>query len=218
MSGEDFVNEFGPNGHLTSVGWGAVSRMLTWKDAQMYGDWEIRWRHIFDLRFVLALMYRSYDLDFEFMNTMMSYEALGYRLQWTKKLMLPVPFMESWSLYVVDVEERTLLVMDPCETSEPINEMRYKHEDNANFILAGLRRCIHENIAGWYVPAQGRTINYNVGMHASCELEYTGLYLQTILTPSRLNYLRQSIAYEVISMRGNIGELPDFMIEEVLPF
>ncbi|XBH73573.1 hypothetical protein VPH35_100659 [Triticum aestivum] len=206
MSGEDFVNEFGPNGHLTSVGWGAVSRMLTWKDGQMYGDREIRWRHIFDLHFVLALMYRSYDLDFEFMNTMMSYEALGYRLQWTKKLMLPVPFMESWSLYVVDVEERTLLVMDPCETSEPINEMRYKHEDNANFILAGLRRCIHENIAGW---------------------EYTGLYLQTILTPistriqhhhSRLNYLGQSIAYEVISMRGNIGELPDFMIEEVLPF
>lgn len=34
----------------------------------------------------------------------------------------------------------------------------------------------------------------------------------------RLNYLRQSIAYEVISMRGNRGELPDFMIEEVLPF
>ena len=36
--------------------------------------------------FQLALMYRSYDLDFEFMNTMMSYEALGYRLQWTKKV------------------------------------------------------------------------------------------------------------------------------------
>ena len=34
--------------------------------------------------------------------------------------MLPVSMMESWSLYVVDVEERTLLVMDPCETSEPI--------------------------------------------------------------------------------------------------
>ncbi|XP_037475770.1 uncharacterized protein LOC119353275 [Triticum dicoccoides] len=175
-------------------------------------------------------MYRSYDLDFEFMNTMMSYEALGHRLQWTKKLMLPVPMMESWSLYVVDVKERTLLVMDPCETSEPIEEMQYKHEDNANFILAGLRRCIHENITGWYVPAQGWTINYNVGMHESCEIEdswlhiinysreYTGLYLQTQLTPGRLNYLRQSIAYEVISMRGNVGELPDFMVEEVLPF
>ena len=83
------------------------------------------------------------------------------------QLMLPVPMMESWSLYVVDAEERKLLVMDPCLTSEPIGQMQDKHEDNANFILAGLRRCIHENIAGWYVPAQGWRIEYNVGMHDS---------------------------------------------------
>jgi len=38
------------------------------------------------------------------------------------QLMLPVPMMDSWSLYVVDVE-KTLLVMDPCETSETIEEM-----------------------------------------------------------------------------------------------
>lgn len=86
------------------------------------------------------------------------------------QLMLPVPMMDSYSLYVVDVEERTLLVMDPCETSEPMSEVQYKHEDNANFILARLRRCIHENIPGWYIPAQGWTINYNVNMHESCEM------------------------------------------------
>lgn len=158
-------------------------------------------------------MYRGYNLDFVFMNTMMSAEALGYRLEWTKKLMLPVPMMDSWSLYVVDVE-KTLLVMDPCETSEPIEEIRYKHEDNANFILDGLRRCIHVNVSGWHVPAQGWTINYNVGMHESCEIEdsrlfivsyirgFTGLYIETPLTPGRLQYLRELIAYEVISMRG----------------
>ncbi|XP_037489420.1 uncharacterized protein LOC119368200 [Triticum dicoccoides] len=55
MSGEDFVNELGPDGHLTSVGWGAVSGMLVYKDGGMYGDWEIRWRHLFDLRFVVRL-------------------------------------------------------------------------------------------------------------------------------------------------------------------
>lgn len=85
------------------------------------------------------------------------------------QLMLPVPMMDSWSLYVVDVE-KTLLVMDPCETSEPIEEIRYKHEDNANFILDGLQCCIHVNISGWHVPAQGLTINYNVDMHESCEM------------------------------------------------
>lgn len=29
----------------------------------------------------------------------------------------------------------------------------------------------------------------------------------------RLMYMHQSIAYEVISMRGNRAELPDFMLE-----
>lgn len=113
LSGEDFVNEFGPDGHLTNVGWGAVSRMLNYKEGRMYGNWQIRWRHIFDLRFVvrspfhkkswvpsalrsmanisllllqLVLMYRGASLDFEYMNTMMSLEALRYRLQWAKKV------------------------------------------------------------------------------------------------------------------------------------
>lgn len=81
------------------------------------------------------------------MNTMMSYEVLGYRLQWTK-LMLPVPMMDGWSLYVVDVEEMTLLVRDPCEASEPIEEMWYKHEDSANLILDGLQWCVHASVAG----------------------------------------------------------------------
>lgn len=119
--------------------------------------------------------------------------------------------------------------MDPWETSEPIEEMRYKHEDNANIILEGLRRCIHANIPGWHVPYQGWSVNYNVGMHPSCELEdnwlhvmnyirkYTGLYIYTPLTAERLHYFRRSIAYEVISLRGNRAELPDFMIE-VVPF
>lgn len=177
----------------------------------------------------LALMYNSYSLDFDYMNTMMSFEVLGYRLEWTKKLMLPVPMDNSWSLYVVDVEEKTLLVMDPCETSNPQEVMKHKHEDNANIILEGLRRCIHANIAGWYVPSQGWRVLYNVGMHPSCEIddsylhvmnyirEFIGLYIYNPLTPNRLHYFRRLIAYEVISMRGNRAELPDFMVEEV-PF
>uniref|UniRef100_A0A3B6RQ32 Ubiquitin-like protease family profile domain-containing protein n=1 Tax=Triticum aestivum TaxID=4565 RepID=A0A3B6RQ32_WHEAT len=143
--------------------------------------------------------------------------------------MLPVPYHNSWSLYVVDVDEKTLLVKDPCETSNGEDAMKLKHEDNANHIIEGLRRCIHENIAGWYVPAQGWRVNYNVGMHPNSEIhdshlhvvnyirEFTGLYIYNPLTPNRLHYFRQMIAYEVISMRGNKAELPDFMLE-VVPF
>ena len=34
----------------------------------------------------LALMYNSYSLDFDYTNTMMSFEVLGYMLEWTKKV------------------------------------------------------------------------------------------------------------------------------------
>lgn len=53
-----------------------------------------------------GLMLRSDALDYEFMTSMMDSELQGYRLEWTKKLMLPVPMMGGWSLYVVDIEER----------------------------------------------------------------------------------------------------------------
>lgn len=155
LCGDDFARDFGPNGRLTLTRWVCLGRMITYKEGRMYGSWQMRWRHIFDVRFVLALMYNSYSLNFDYMNTMMSFEVLGYRLEWTKKLMLPVPYMNSWSLYVVDVEEKTLLVMDPCETFKDEDDMKLKHKDNANIILEGLRRCFHANIAGWYVRSQG---------------------------------------------------------------
>lgn len=47
--------------------------------------------------------------------------------------------------------------------------------------------------------------------------EFTGLYIYNPLTKNRLHYFWQMIAYEVISMRGNKAELPDFMLEMV-PF
>lgn len=69
--------------------------------------------------------------------------------------MLPVPMMGCWSPYVVDIEDQTLFVMDPCETLVYDNEMRIKHEDNAELVLDGLHKCIQANIAGWYVLSTG---------------------------------------------------------------
>lgn len=86
LCGEDFVREFGPNGRLTVIGWICLGRMIVYMEDQMYGSQQIRWRHIFDVRLVLALMYNSYSLDYDYMNTMMSFDALGYRLEWTKKI------------------------------------------------------------------------------------------------------------------------------------
>lgn len=53
LGGDDFIHQFGPDGELTKHGWIAFSRMLVGKDARMYGKWKIRWRHLFDIRFVV---------------------------------------------------------------------------------------------------------------------------------------------------------------------
>lgn len=64
-----------------------------------------------------------------------------------------------------------MLVMDPCETTVDDDEMRIKHDNNAELVLNGLRKWIHANIAGWYVPATGWKITYNYGMHDRCKMQ-----------------------------------------------
>jgi hypothetical protein len=58
------------------------------------------------------------------------------------QLMLPLHVYESWSLYVIDINNKHMLVMDPCETSEPLNELIAKHGSSVAKILAGLRHGI----------------------------------------------------------------------------
>lgn len=228
LCGEDFIDQFGPDGELTTLGWTAVLRMLISKDARMYGPWKIRWRHLFDIKFVEHLMHNSQELDYDFLGSMMHEDVLGYKIQWTKKLFLPVRMMGGFSFYVVDIEERNLLVMDPTETSIVDDEMRVKHEANAHLVLRGLRRCIRALFADWYIPPGAWSVTYAYIMNEPCEMEdswvllghywreYNGLYLERQLGDYELAYLKKQIAYEVISMKGNKGELPSFMIEEVL--
>lgn len=113
-------------------------------------------------------MFRSDLMNYDFMGSMMNNEVLGYRLDWRKKLMLPVPMMGGWSPYVVDVEDRTLFVMDPCETSVYDDEMCITHEEIAELVLDGLRKCMQVNIAGCYV------VHYI--------WEYNGPYLERQIT------------------------------------
>ncbi|XP_044440578.1 uncharacterized protein [Triticum aestivum] len=81
LNGDDFIHEFGPDGELTTIGWAAFSRMLTSKDARMYDEWKIRWRHLFDIHFVEHLMENSDDLDYGLLASMMDEDVLGYKLQ-----------------------------------------------------------------------------------------------------------------------------------------
>lgn len=51
---------------------------------------------------------------------------MGYRVDWLKKFMFPVHFMDCWSLYILDTEKKIMMVLDPMET-DPSDEMKIKH-------------------------------------------------------------------------------------------
>ncbi|XP_044345902.1 uncharacterized protein [Triticum aestivum] len=122
-------------------------------------------------------------------------------------LFLPVEMMGGFSYYVVDIEERTLVVLDPTETSIHNDEMSVKHKVNANLVLRALRRCLSNHFA----DCEGCWIYLGHYWRV-----YNGLYLERQLGEFKLAYLKQQLVYEVITMRGSRGELPIFMIEEVL--
>jgi hypothetical protein len=76
---------------------------------------------------------------------------------------------DGWALYVVDVEAKKVLVMDPAETSELPEEMMVKHEAAAKKIVANLCKAIEVCIPGWEVSESGWNYFYNWSMHPSCE-------------------------------------------------
>lgn len=94
--------------------------------------------------------------------------------------------------------------------------------------MKNLRRCIHKHIEGWMLPTLGWTFQDNVRMHPSCDRglgrfyivhylrEFIETWLRSRLTESQLEYPRKSIAYQVISMRENGGDLPGSMYVEII--
>uniref|UniRef100_A0ACD6A2F6 Uncharacterized protein n=1 Tax=Avena sativa TaxID=4498 RepID=A0ACD6A2F6_AVESA len=92
--------------------------------------------------------------------------------------MLPVYHYESWSLYVLDIANRYLLVMDPTEASEPLEEMKAKHEAKAAKILAGLTRAVDECFIAWKFPKDGWTFDYNTGMHESFMRQHSEICIE----------------------------------------
>ncbi|XP_037434415.1 uncharacterized protein LOC119301531 isoform X1 [Triticum dicoccoides] len=141
------------------------------------------------------------------------------------QFMFPVWLARIWSLYVLDIDHKKILVMDPMETMS--GNMKLKHEESAKLFLKGFCWCVNNIYHGGLVGSLGWTFSYNTGMHPPCSREnsgiyivhylrdYNGLYIRT-LTNGELEYLRKKLAYEIVAMRGNKGDFPDFMYLEIL--
>ncbi|XP_048530172.1 uncharacterized protein LOC125509284 isoform X2 [Triticum urartu] len=231
MSGHDIQQEFRHGGKISRVGWRCIYKMLLEKERRMYKDWLDRWRVFFDPVFADELLNHEFDIDLDLIREMLSQNHVGCRADWAKmvscpifitsyfayslschvpllckndsternstpmQFMFPVWLARTWSLYVLDIDHKKILVMDPMETMS--GNMKLKHEESAKLFLKGF--C-WEN-SGIYIVHYLR--------------DYNGLYIRT-LTNGELEYLRKKLAYEIVAMRGNKGDFPDFMYLEIL--
>lgn len=65
------------------------------------------------------------EVDRDYIRMMMYSEVTGYMIEWLKKFMFLVYFMDCWSLHVLDTE-KIFMVMNPTKT-HPTDEMERKH-------------------------------------------------------------------------------------------
>ncbi|XBH92066.1 hypothetical protein VPH35_083279 [Triticum aestivum] len=225
MSGHDIQQEFRHGGKISRVGWRCIYKMLSEKERRMYKDWLDRWRVFFDPVFADELLNHEFDIDLDLIREMLSQNHVGCRADWAKMFMFPVWLARTWSLYVLDIDHKKILVMDPMETMS--GNMKLKHEESAKLFLKGFCWCVNNIYHGGLVGSLGWTFSYKTGMHPPCSREnsgiyivhylrdYNGLYIRT-LTNGELEYLRKKLAYEIVAMRGNKGDFPDFMYLEIL--
>lgn len=130
---------------------------------------------------------------------------MGYKIEWLKK--------------------KLFMVMDLTET-HPTYEVEKKHSAIAKRFQVCFCQFFNDIFGGWLVESTGWTFVYPfVGVHDLCTreesgvycvhhayiCEFTGLYLRTQPSKILIDHLWKSLAYEILNMRGNKGDLPDFL-------
>uniref|UniRef100_A0A8R7V3Y8 Ubiquitin-like protease family profile domain-containing protein n=1 Tax=Triticum urartu TaxID=4572 RepID=A0A8R7V3Y8_TRIUA len=145
----------------------------------------------------------------------MDSKVMGYRVDWLKKFMFPVHFMDCWSLYILDTDKKIVMVLDPKETNLS-DEMKIKHGPLARKFQQKLCTLFSDMFGAGLVETTGWSFVYPlVAQHEPCSredsgvyvahyvLEFTGLYLRSTITQGQIEHLRKKIAYEIVIMKGN---------------
>ena len=104
----------------------------------------------------------------------MDSKVMGYGLDWLKKFMFPVHFMDCWSLYILDTDKKIVMVLDPTETNLS-DEMKIKHGPLARKFQQKL--CTYSVTCSepvWLGPLDGRlcTLWWRGTSHAVGVSEY----------------------------------------------
>ncbi|KAF7003203.1 hypothetical protein CFC21_018563 [Triticum aestivum] len=136
--------------------------------------------------------------------------------------------MDCWSMYLMDKDTKVMMVLDPTETDE-MDEMQMKHEDHAKKFQLRFCSLMNNYFGNGIVDPNGwKIVHPLVVQHEPCSREdsgiyithyftnFTGLYLRSTLNQEHIDQKRKKLAYEIVSMKGNKGDIPDFLFDVII--
>ncbi|KAE8800727.1 hypothetical protein D1007_23728 [Hordeum vulgare] len=198
--------------------------MLCEKDNAMYRGWLDRFRgFVFPLQDEVCR--DDGQTDWDYIDTMMNSEVMGYKIDWLKKFWFPVHFMDCWSMYLLDKNSKTMIVLDPTET-DVTYEMKIKHEERVKKFQRRFYSLFNNFFGQGLIETTGWSFLYPlVAQHEPCNsgvyithyyTEFTGVYLRSTLNQEQIDHLRMKLAYEMVTMKGNKGDIPEFAYDVII--
>uniref|UniRef100_A0A8R7QBM9 Uncharacterized protein n=1 Tax=Triticum urartu TaxID=4572 RepID=A0A8R7QBM9_TRIUA len=165
------------------------------------------------------------ETNWDYISTMMHPDVMGCRIDWVKKFMFLVNFMDCWPLYILDTEKKIMIVHEMTET-DPACEMKIKHEALAKKFQHRFCTLFNDMFGAGLVETRGLSFVYPlVAQHGQCSsgvyilhyfVEFIRLYLQSTLTQAQIEHLRKKFAYEIVTMKGNNGDIPELLHDIII--
>lgn len=152
---------------------------------------------------------------------MFNQKILQFDLQECKKFMIILVVENGWCLYEIDLDSKTLYVMDPMMASSTQDKMEWKHMKTSCLMWHCFSKCLHEWYPDWHFATYPWTYKYNSGMHKDYSSadsgfyvlhyikEFDGVILKTTPTP-------KETAYQVLALKGNKADFRNSMYGRIL--
>ncbi|XP_044444724.1 uncharacterized protein [Triticum aestivum] len=229
MTGHAIYRSYGAGKIMKNNGMKVVVHVLTTKNNKLYPNRKPRWRSIIGPCFAEEFANNPENPNIDRFFSMFDATKLPYKLEETKKFMIVLVVDGGWCVYEVDINERTLHVMDPMMASSRRDDVERKHRENAGFMLHCLCKCLREWYPNWHFTTYPWTYKYNSGIHHRNSdradsgfyvihyiREFDGVMLHTAPTDDLIKHLRKEMAYEALRLNGNRGDFPNNLYARIL--
>ncbi|CAL5012900.1 unnamed protein product [Urochloa decumbens] len=208
----------------------AYVRLMQQRDSAAYrtkGNLAMKWRHLMEPAFAeKAMLGEDFDVD-DHVRELMIGAHLGGFIAEAAMIMVPTNALGSWCLYVFDMIRRRINVLDPMRNDKKYHEMWQIHLPVIQNVLDAISISAQEYLTDWEDNFENFSIDSVRVWHEMSTSEDSGVYVMhymkwfdgdtvsRIIDQDEFRKLKQSIVYDVLTMAGNNGELPDGLVDMV---